>query len=82
MTILFSWLWSPIGRTITAIGALFAAALAIYLKGRAEGIEALRLEQLEHNERRLRDALENEDRVRRDIARDGGLLKDDGFRRD
>lgn len=82
MMALLSWLWSPIGRALAGVGAILAAALAIYLKGRAEGIEALRLEQLEHNERRLRDALENEDRVRRDIARDDGLLKDDGHRRD
>jgi len=75
------WLFSPIGRWLAAVGAALSILLAAYLKGRAEGKAALDQDQAQERERRARNAIEADSAVRRDIA-SGGLLKDDGHRRD
>jgi hypothetical protein len=75
------WLFSPIGRWLAAVGAALSILLAAYLKGRAEGKAALDQDQARERERRARNAIEADNAVRRDIA-SGGLLKDDGHRRD
>jgi hypothetical protein len=75
------WLFSPIGRWLAAVGAALSILLAAYLKGRAEGKAALDQDQARERERRARNAIQADDAVRRDIA-SGGLLKDDGHRRD
>ena len=75
------WLLSPIGRWLAAVGAALSILLAAYLKGRAEGKAALDQDQARERERRARNAIQADDAVRRDIA-SGGLLKDDGHRRD
>ena len=75
------WIFSPVGRVMTAVGAFFAILFAAYLKGRKEGSESLRREQEDERERRLRDALEADRRARERINR-GGLLENDGHRRD
>jgi hypothetical protein len=75
------WLLSPIGRWLAGIGAVLSILLAAYLKGRAEGKAAIEQDQARERERRARNAIEADNSVRRDIA-SGGLLKDDGHRRD
>jgi hypothetical protein len=75
------WLFSPIGRWLAAVGAALSILFAAYLKGRAEGKAALEQDQARERERRARNAIEADNAVRRDIA-SGGLLKDDGHRRD
>ena len=75
------WLFSPIGRWLAAVGAALSILLAAYLKGRMEGKAALDQDQARERERRARNAIQADDAVRRDIA-SGGLLKDDGHRRD
>lgn len=72
---------SPIGRIISSIGGIIGAVFLVYLKGRAAGKQALEREQAQERERRARDAIQADDAVRRDIAA-GGLLKNDGHRRD
>lgn len=75
------WLLSPIGRWLAGIGAALSILLAAYLKGRAEGKAALEQDQARERERRARNAIEADNAMRRDVA-SGGLLKDDGHRRD
>lgn len=75
------WIFSPIGRWLAAIGAALSILLAAYLKGRKEGKEALEQDQARERERRARDAIEADNAMRRDTA-SGGLLKNDGHRRD
>jgi hypothetical protein len=75
------WIFSPIGRWLAGIGAALSILFAAYLKGRAEGKAALEQDQARERERRARDAIEADNAVRRDAA-SGGLLKNDGHRRD
>jgi hypothetical protein len=75
------WFFSPIGRWFAGIGAALSILLAAYLKGRAEGKAALEQDQARERERRARNAIEADNAMRRDVA-SGGLLKDDGHRRD
>lgn len=75
------WIFSPVGRWLAAVGAAFSILFVAYLKGRQEGKEAIEREQAQERERRARDAIQADDAVRRDIAA-GGLLKNDGHRRD
>lgn len=81
MMIWLRWVFSPVGRTVAAIGAFFAILFAAYLKGRKEGTESLRQEQADERERRLNNSLEADRRARERINR-GGLLENDGHRRD
>jgi hypothetical protein len=78
---MISMLFSPIGRVATAIGALLVAVLSIYGKGRRDAAASLHAKQTDEANRRTKNALEADDNMRRDIAR-GGLLKNDGHRRD
>lgn len=75
------WIFSPVGRWLAAVGAALSILFAAYLKGRREGKETIEREQAQERERRARDAIQADDAVRRDIAA-GGLLKNDGHRRD
>lgn len=75
------WIFSPIGRWLAGIGTVLSILFAAYLKGRAEGKAALEQDQARERERRARDAIEADNAVRRDAA-SGGLLKNDGHRRD
>jgi len=75
------WIFSPVGRWLATIGAALSILLVAYLKGRAEGKAALEQDQARERERRAKNAIQADDAVRRDIA-SGGLLKDDGHRRD
>lgn len=75
------FIFSPVGRWLSAIGGVIAAVFLVYLKGRSAGKDAVRREQEEERNRRGRDALEADDRVRRDIA-SGRLFENDGHRRD
>ena len=72
---------SPIGRWFSGIGAVIGLLLAIYLKGRGEGKDALLKDQSAERNRRAKDAIQADDAVRRDISA-GRLLDDDGHRRD
>jgi hypothetical protein len=65
---------------LSSIGAVLGAFLLVYWKGRAEGKDKLRWEQEDERRRRIRNALDADDLVRRDIAT-GRLLDDDGHRR-
>ena len=75
-----SFLLSPVGRALSAVGAFLSAVLFIYLRGRSAGREAIRREQDDERNRRVKNALDADDSVRRDIAA-GRLLDDDGHRR-
>lgn len=75
------WIFSPIGRVIAAVGIAMSALLSAYLKGRREGVAALKQEQGHERDRRSQAAIEADNAVRRDAAA-GGLLKNDGHRRD
>lgn len=79
--IILSWLWSPIGRALSVVGSVLGILLAVYWKGRSEGKDKLRWEQEDERRRRIQNALDADDRMRRDNAA-GGLLKNDGHRRD
>jgi len=72
---------SPIGRWLAAAGGALSLLFAIYLKGRSEGKDTLRLEQENERNRRAKNAIQADDAVRRDISA-GRLLNDDGHRRD
>lgn len=78
---MISWILSPIGRWASGIAALFTAVMTIYLKGRSEGKDAIRREQEEERNRRAGNAIEADNRVRRDNAA-GRLYENDGHRRD
>jgi hypothetical protein len=76
-----NWIISPIGRWVSGVGGAIAFLFVAYWKARSDGKEALRREQADEANRRLRNAIEADARGRERIAR-GELLKDDGFRRD
>lgn len=78
---MIAWLLGPIGRWFGAAGAVVAGVLTIYGKGRKDAADRVRRLQAEDANRRMRDALEADDRVRRDVA-SGRLRDDDGHRRD
>jgi hypothetical protein len=78
---MIAWFLGPIGRWFGAAGAVVVGVLTIYAKGRQDAADRVRRLQAEDANRRMRDALEADDRVRRDVA-SGRLRDDDGFRRD
>jgi len=75
------FIFSPIGRWLAAVGATLSLLLAVYLKGRSEGKEAIRQDQESERNRRARNAIQADDSVRRDVA-NGRLYETDGHRRD
>lgn len=75
------WVFSPVGRMVATIAAAFSFLFAAYIKGRKEGVEALKREQQDEEMRRLKAAIEADARGRERIAR-GELLQSDGYRRD
>lgn len=66
---MLAWLWSPIGRALAAAGAILGALLAVYLKGRREGVQALEKEQNDAAQDRIRRAMRAADRVGDDPQR-------------
>jgi hypothetical protein len=78
---MIAWLFSPIGRWASALGGAVAFLSVAYWKARSDGKEALRRQQANEANRRLRNAIEADGRARERIAR-GELLHDDGHRRD
>jgi hypothetical protein len=76
-----TWMLSPVGRWVSGAGAVLAAFVTVYLRGRSDAADRMRRLQAEDANRRLRDALQADDGVRRDIAA-GRLREDDGHRRD
>ena len=79
--IALTWIWHSFGRWLAAAGAAVAMLFAVYIKARNDGKEALRREQEDERNRRLRNAVEADARGRERIAR-GELLNNDGHRRD
>jgi hypothetical protein len=75
------WLFSPIGRWLSAVGSFVAFVALVYWEGRKRGVEKLRAEQEAEKNRRMTNALEADHRVRGDIAA-GRLRDNDGHRRD
>lgn len=78
---MIAWLFSPVGRWASALGGAVAFLFAAYWKARSDGKQALRREQAEEANRRLRNAIDADSRARERIAR-GELLENDGHRRD
>jgi hypothetical protein len=74
-----TWLLSPIGRFLAAVGAIIAAIATIYAKGRADGKAKVENEAVKDALGRTQDAIDAGDAVARDPAR---LRESDGFRRD
>lgn len=66
---ILAWLWSPIGRALAAVGAILGALLAVYLKGRREGVQALEKEQADAAHDRLRRAMRAADLIDADPER-------------
>ncbi len=54
---MITWLWSPIGRALATIGAILAAFIAVYMKGRQTGAQELERQQNEAAQDRLRRAM-------------------------
>ena len=54
---MIAWLWSPFGRALAAVGAILGALMAVYLKGRREGVQELERQQNEAAQDRLRRAM-------------------------
>ena len=75
---MIAWLWSPFGRALAAAGAILAGLVAVYLKGRHEGIQALEKEQNDASQDRLRRAMRAADSVIDDPER---LREPDQFQR-
>ena len=75
---ILAWLWSPIGRALAAVGAILGALVAVYLKGRREGVQALEKEQNDASQDRLRRAMRAADSVSDDPKR---LREPDQFER-
>jgi hypothetical protein len=78
---MIGWLLGPIGRWFGAAGAVIAGVLTVYFKGQRDASERLRLLQAEDANRRIKNAIEADERVRRDAA-SGRLRDNDGHRRD
>jgi len=78
---MLGWLFSPIGRILATIGAILAAIFTIYEKGRQGAKTDIKAREAENAQRKLKDALEADDIARRNNA-NGGLLDNDGHRRD
>lgn len=78
MMALVSWALSPIGRALAAAGAILAGLVAVYLKGRHEGVQALEKEQNDAAQDRLRRAMRAADSVLDDPER---LREPDQFQR-
>lgn len=78
---MLGWLFSPIGRVLAGIGAILVTIFTIYEKGRKDAKTDIRAKEAENAQRKLKDALEADDAARRDNA-NGGLLDNDGYRRD
>jgi hypothetical protein len=76
-----SWLLSPVGRWLAGAGAFVVGVFTVYLKGRQDAADRMRRLQAEDANRRLKDAFEADNRVRRDAAA-GRLRDNDGHRRD
>ena len=81
MILWLKWFFSPVGRAVAGVGLVFSVLFAAYMKGRREGAASLKQEQDDERLRRSRAALEAGDAARRDAA-SGGLLNNDGHRRD
>lgn len=75
---MIAWLWSPIGRALAAVGAICATLVAVYLKGRREGVQALEKDQNEAAQERLRRAMRAGNSVADDPER---LREPDQFQR-
>jgi hypothetical protein len=76
-----NWVVSPIMRWAAYALGLISVVAVIYGKGRSDAKARIRQKQTEESNKRLGATLEADSTVRSDIAR-GGLLKDDGFKRD
>lgn len=74
-------MFSRIYAALAAIALTVGAFITVYVKGRKDASERLRLKQAEDANRRLRDAIQADARGRERIAR-GELLNDDGHKRD
>jgi hypothetical protein len=75
---MLAMLFSPIGRLLAAVGAVLAAILTIYAKGRSDAAGKIEAKSL----RETQDAIDKAIHARRDAARSGGLYDNDGFKRD
>lgn len=76
-----SWLLSPVGRFLAGIGAILLAIFAIYQKGRKDSSSDIKLREAENARKKLQRATNAADATRANNAR-GGLLNNDGYRRD
>lgn len=80
--IFLTWLISPIGRVVA--GAVLAVTLLVglYLQVRSSIRDGVVVEQIVKDQEKLKDALNAEDRVRRNSSDPASLLENDGHRRD
>lgn len=76
-----TWLLSPIGKWVGAAIAVAIFVGGFYWSARRDGANALRAQQMQDGQRRTNNALEADARTRDRLNR-GGLLEDDGHRRD
>ena len=80
--IFLTWLISPIGRVV--VGAVLAVTLLVglYLQVRSSIRDGVVVEQIVKDQEKLKDALNAEDRVRRNSSDPASLLENDGHKRD
>jgi hypothetical protein len=78
---MIGWLFSPIGRALAAIGAILVAIFTIYEKGRKDAKNDIKLKETQESQKKLKKALDADDAARRNNS-NGGLLDNDGYRRD
>lgn len=76
------FLLSPIGRWLTIGVFLMALCVGAYLKIQKDAADRVISRQQVQEMKRLQNALEADERVRRSLADPDGLLTNDGFRRD
>lgn len=76
---MISFLLSPIGRFVSAVGGVLVAILAIYGKGRRDAAAKIEAEAQADASRRVNNAVRAGDSVATDPAR---LRDNDGHRRD
>ena len=78
---MLSFFFNPIYRALAVIGAVLTAIGTIYLKGRKDALDKAKLSSLKETQDAIKKAEDarNASNLRSDR---GGLLADDGYKRD
>lgn len=77
-----AWLLSPVGRAVAGTVIAVLLLTGLYLALRSSIRDGVVAEKIVEDQEKLKDALNAEDRLRRDASDPARLLLDDGHRRD